>query len=120
MKIPCSNCNQRLEISEEFAGQTLECPACNASLSAPAMRSNPAMSPLKTQSVNPNASNPKTRPKSSLTTLMVIIPQFESASRKRRAINPVVPKMPKWMVPVTDMTLGHVRVWRPGDKTQKT
>ncbi len=37
MKIPCSNCNQRLEIPEELAGQTIECPACNASLTVPAL-----------------------------------------------------------------------------------
>ena len=37
MKIPCSSCNQRLEIPEELAGQTIECPACNASLAVPAM-----------------------------------------------------------------------------------
>jgi cytohesin len=35
MKIPCSSCNQRLEIPEELAGQTIECPACNASLAVP-------------------------------------------------------------------------------------
>ena len=37
MKIPCSNCNQRLEIPEELAGQTIECPACNASLAVPTL-----------------------------------------------------------------------------------
>ena len=37
MKIPCSNCNQRLEIHEELAGQTIECPACNASLAVPVL-----------------------------------------------------------------------------------
>ena len=37
MKIPCSNCNQRLEIPAELAGQTIECPACNASLTVPAL-----------------------------------------------------------------------------------
>jgi ankyrin repeat protein len=41
MKIPCSSCNQRLEIPEELAGQTIECPACNASLAVPAMASPP-------------------------------------------------------------------------------
>ena len=38
MKIPCTNCNQHLEIPEELAGQTIECPACNAS----ELSSNPA------------------------------------------------------------------------------
>ena len=37
MKIPCSNCNQHLEIPEELAGQTIECPACNTSLAVPAL-----------------------------------------------------------------------------------
>ena len=41
MKIPCSSCNQRLEIPEELAGQTIECPACNASLAVPAMAAPP-------------------------------------------------------------------------------
>ncbi|MDB4794896.1 zinc-ribbon domain-containing protein [bacterium] len=41
MKIPCSNCNQRLEIPEELAGQTIECPACNESLDVPAMAAKP-------------------------------------------------------------------------------
>ena len=30
MKIPCSSCNQRLEIPDQLAGQTIECPACKA------------------------------------------------------------------------------------------
>ena len=41
MKIPCSSCNQRLEIPEELAGQTIECPACNASLAVPAKAAPP-------------------------------------------------------------------------------
>ena len=35
MKIPCSSCNQRLEIPDELAGQTIECPACKARFSVP-------------------------------------------------------------------------------------
>jgi len=45
MKIPCSNCNQRLEIPEELAGQTIECPACNASLAVPALLAPPPTAP---------------------------------------------------------------------------
>ena len=45
MKIPCSSCNQRLEIPEELAGQTIECPACNASLAVPAVEAPPAVAP---------------------------------------------------------------------------
>ena len=41
MKIPCSNCNQNLEIPEELAGQTIECPACKASLAVPAIEAPP-------------------------------------------------------------------------------
>ncbi len=35
MKIPHTSCNQRLDIPEELAGHTIECPACNASLTVP-------------------------------------------------------------------------------------
>ena len=45
MKIPCSNCNQRLEIPEELAGQTIECPACNASLAVPSLAAPPSVTP---------------------------------------------------------------------------
>ena len=40
MKIQCPSCDQRLEIPEELAGQTIECPACNESLDVPAMAAN--------------------------------------------------------------------------------
>ena len=43
MKIPCTNCNQHLEIPEELAGQTIECPACNTSLAVPAIIAAPAL-----------------------------------------------------------------------------
>ena len=45
MKIPCSNCNQRLEIPEELAGQTIECPACNASMAVPVQEAPPSATP---------------------------------------------------------------------------
>ena len=45
MKIPCSSCNQRLEIPDELAGQTIECPACNASLAVPALEASPPEPP---------------------------------------------------------------------------
>ena len=53
MKIPCSSCNQRLEIPEELAGQTIECPACNASLAVPP----PA--PVQVQESAPQAASSK-------------------------------------------------------------
>ena len=37
MKIPCPNCNQRLDIPEELSGQTIECPACNGRITVPAL-----------------------------------------------------------------------------------
>jgi ankyrin repeat protein len=51
MKIPCSSCNQRLEIPEELAGQTIECPACNASLTVPTPE--PASPPIPQVQVTP-------------------------------------------------------------------
>ena len=58
MKIPCSNCNQRLEIPEELAGQTIECPACNASLAVPAMAA-PPPTPAQVQESAPQADSSK-------------------------------------------------------------
>ena len=58
MKIPCSNCNQRLEIPEELAGQTIECPACNASLAVPAMAAPPPV-PAPVQESAPQAATSK-------------------------------------------------------------
>jgi ankyrin repeat protein len=51
MKIPCSSCNQRLEIPEELAGQTIECPACNASLTV--LTPEPASPPIPQVQVTP-------------------------------------------------------------------
>ena len=58
MKIPCSNCNQRLEIPEELAGQTIECPACKASLAVPAIEAPPPATP-KISVTTPQASAPQ-------------------------------------------------------------
>ena len=58
MKIPCSNCNQRLEIPEELAGQTIECPACKASLAVPAMAA-PPPPPAQVQESAPQAASSK-------------------------------------------------------------
>ena len=46
MKIPCSICNQRLEIPDELVGQNIECPACNASLAVPSINTIPSKNPL--------------------------------------------------------------------------
>jgi len=58
MKIPCSSCNQRLEIPEELAGQTIECPACNASLAVPAIAA-PTSVPAQVQESAPQAASSK-------------------------------------------------------------
>ena len=58
MKIPCTSCNQRLEIPEELAGQTIECPACNASVAVPAMEV-PPPAPAQVQATTPQASAPQ-------------------------------------------------------------
>ena len=58
MKIPCSNCGQRLEIPEELAGQTIECPACKASLAVPAIEAPPPATP-KISVTTPQASAPQ-------------------------------------------------------------
>jgi predicted RNA-binding Zn-ribbon protein involved in translation (DUF1610 family) len=42
MEIPCSSCNQSLDIPEELAGQTIECPACKASLTVPSLAAPPS------------------------------------------------------------------------------
>ena len=56
MKIPCTNCDQHLEIPNELAGQTIECPACNSSLDVPAIITTPALvqeeAPLAASSKN--------------------------------------------------------------------
>lgn len=66
MKIPCSNCNQKLEIPEELAGQTIECPACNTSLlvprpEAPAPGSSPTIR-LSSPKDSPRPPRPKPTP----------------------------------------------------------
>ena len=67
MKIPCSNCNQNLEIPEELAGQTIECPSCNSNLTVPATKPPSTKSPSKIQLTAPKASTRAPQPKSSLT-----------------------------------------------------
>ena len=63
MKIPCSNCNQKLEIPEELAGQTIECPACNTSLLVPASEAPPAGSSPTIRLSSPKDSPRPPRPK---------------------------------------------------------
>ena len=64
MKIQCSSCDQRLEIPEELAGQTIECPACNASLVVPALASAPS-APVQVQQSAPQVAASE-KPKSSI------------------------------------------------------
>jgi len=58
VKTPCSSCNQRLEIPEELAGQTIECPACNASLAVPAIAASKSV-PAQVQQSAPQAASSK-------------------------------------------------------------
>ena len=62
MKIQCPSCDQRLEIPEELAGQTIECPACNKSLDVPAMA---VMPPAPIQQSTPQVAASE-QPKSSV------------------------------------------------------
>ncbi len=64
MKIPCSSCNQRLEIPEELAGQTIECPACNTSLAVPSLAAPPSVTP-QVKVATPQVASTK-KPKSSI------------------------------------------------------
>ena len=61
MKIPCSSCNQRLEIPEELAGQTIECPTCNATLAVPALETPPPAVPQVQESAPQAASSKKSK-----------------------------------------------------------
>ena len=61
MKIPCSSCNQRLEIPEELAGQTIECPTCNATLAVPALETPPPAVP-QVQESSPQAETKPVEP----------------------------------------------------------
>ena len=54
MKIPCSSCDQRLEIPDELAGQNNECPDCNASLAVPSIEAIPSTTP-RVEVVRPQA-----------------------------------------------------------------
>ena len=58
MKIHCSGCNQRLDIPEELAGQTIECPACKASLAVPAMAA-PSPPTPRVEVATPQAAKPQ-------------------------------------------------------------
>ena len=87
MKIPCSSCNQRLEIPDELEGQTIECPACNASLAVPVI-----------EAVPPTTSRVE------VTTPQAVAPQKFSPKRKTeaqpKAASNKKPKssIPKWAI----------------------
>ena len=49
MKIPCPSCKQRLEIDEQLAGKTIECPACNANLSLAPIAAQTSSNPVRLQ-----------------------------------------------------------------------
>ena len=86
MKIPCSNCNQRLEIPEELAGQTIECPACKASLTVPSLQP-PPVTP-QVQVTTPQAAAPqKTAPQRKTSTAL-------KAASSKKSKSPI----PKWAI----------------------
>ena len=64
MKIQCPSCDQRLEIPEELAGQTIGCPACNESLDVPSLAT-PPPSPVQVQQSAPQVTASE-KPKSSI------------------------------------------------------
>ena len=83
MKIPCSNCNQRLEIPEELAGQTIECPACNASLAVPAIEVPPPATP-QIRVTAPQASEPQ-KP---ATKRKIAAPPIAASPKKTKSLIP--------------------------------
>ena len=87
MKIPCSNCNQRLEIPEELAGQTIECPACKASLAVPPLAPPPSATPqarvTTPQAAKPQKSSPRRQTSAS--------PKAASSKKSKSPI-------PKWVI----------------------
>jgi ankyrin repeat protein len=91
MKIPCSNCNQRLEIPEELAGQTIECPACKASLTVPSLQPPPVTPQVQVttpQAAAPQAAAPqKTAPQRKTSTAL------KAASSKKSKL-----PIPKWAI----------------------
>jgi len=98
MKIPCSSCNQRLEIPEELAGQTIECPACNASLAVPTLEPPPPTTP-QVKVTNPQAVSPKKSksliPKLAIAAItgvvvVVLIMFFSGGSKDVLESNPIV------------------------------
>ncbi len=91
MKTPCSNCNQRLEIPEELAGQTIECPACKASLTVPSLQPPPVTPQVQVttpQAAAPQAAAPqKTAPQRKTSTAL------KAASSKKSKL-----PIPKWAI----------------------
>ena len=98
MKIPCSSCNQRLEIPDELAGQTIECPACNARLAVPTLEPPPPTTP-QVKVTNPQAVSPKKSksliPKLAIAAItgvvvVVLIMFFSGGSKDVLESNPIV------------------------------
>jgi ankyrin repeat protein len=87
MKIPCSSCNQRLEIPEELAGQTIECPACNASLAVPYKDASPT-APPRVHVATPSASQ---QPKPASQRTAATQPKASSSKKSK-------PRIPKWAI----------------------
>ena len=50
MKIHCSNCDQRLDISDSLAGSAIECPTCQTNLIVPDLESSIMIEPKSSKS----------------------------------------------------------------------
>ena len=67
MKIPCTHCNQSLDIPEELAGQTIECPVCHASFDVPVIVTVPSATPqVQVSKQETKTTNVKEKSKASL------------------------------------------------------
>ena len=73
MKIQCPSCDQRLEIPEELAGQTIECPACNGKLTIP--------SPTKPNAATPESASQK---------ILAAAPQKKAKGKKGKSRLPII------------------------------
>ena len=85
MKINCSNCNQRLEIPEELAGQTIECPACNTSLVVASIEVPPPATP-QIRVTAPQASAPQKPP----TKRKIAAPPIAASPKKTKSLIPKI------------------------------
>ncbi|MBM4071570.1 MAG: hypothetical protein FJ271_21945 [Planctomycetes bacterium] len=58
MELLCPNCQQKLTIPDQYAGQLMRCPLCNGTFTAPALAGVPAPMPVSPMPVSPTPSSP--------------------------------------------------------------